>query len=175
MHFTTVTLPVFGQIYVGATERGIAFIALDAKDDAACAAQIRQRYHCEAVRDDADQAGWQALLERWLAGDDLLTLPLDLSRVTLFERQVLKKTREIPRGSVRTYAWLAREVGKPRASRAVGNTMARNPIPLLIPCHRVITSTGAIGNYSSDRPELKRYLLEREGVPLAGERVRLGS
>src|SRR5205823_802173 len=71
-----------------------------------------------------------------------LRLNFDLRGLTDFERAVLMKTLEIPRGEVRTYAWVAREIGRPRAVRAVGTALRRNPVPILIPCHRVIRSDG---------------------------------
>src|SRR5579872_6452259 len=74
-------------------------------------------------------------------------LRFDLQRLTPFERDVLMKALEIPRGEVRTYGWIAREIGRPKAVRAVGSALARNPIPLFIPCHRVVRSDGTIGQY----------------------------
>ena len=91
--------------------------------------------------------------------------PVDLSRLSPFERKVLLLLRQIPRGEVRPYAWLAREAGRPQAARAVGNTMARNPIPLLLPCHRVVPAAGGIGNYAFGSA-LKRELLRREEAPV---------
>jgi O-6-methylguanine DNA methyltransferase len=88
----------------------------------------------------------------------------DLRRLTDFERDVLLKTLEIPRGEVRTYAWVAREIGRPRAVRAVGTALGHNPIPILIPCHRVIRSNGGLGEYSGGGPESKRAILGAEGV-----------
>ncbi len=88
----------------------------------------------------------------------------DLSRVTPFERDVLRKTAEIPRGEVRTYSWVAREIGRPRAVRAVGSALANNPIPVLIPCHRVVRSDGLIGNYGAGGTPAKKEILSREGV-----------
>jgi O-6-methylguanine DNA methyltransferase len=76
---------------------------------------------------------------------------------------VLRKALEIPRGEVRPYAWIAREIGRPKAVRAVGSTLANNPVPLLIPCHRVVRSDGSIGQYGLG-PENKRGMLEAEGV-----------
>lgn len=102
----------------------------------------------------------------------------DLSTVGDFQRAVLLKTLEIPRGEVRTYAWIAKEIGHPKAVRAVGTALANNPIPLLIPCHRVVRSDGVIGNYGAGGPENKRALLSMEGVAvdelatLARRRVR---
>lgn len=89
---------------------------------------------------------------------------LDLAQLPEFERSVLMKTLEIPRGEVRPYAWVAAEIGKPLAVRAVGNALARNPIPFVIPCHRVVRSDGRIGNYGAGGPSAKRAVLAAEGV-----------
>jgi O-6-methylguanine DNA methyltransferase len=91
-------------------------------------------------------------------------LRFDLSGLTEFERAVLRKTLEIPRGEVRTYSWVAREIGHPRAVRAVGTALANNPIPILIPCHRVVRSDGVIGNYGAGGPEAKFKILDHEGA-----------
>ncbi|MGZ5494779.1 MAG: methylated-DNA--[protein]-cysteine S-methyltransferase [Thermoanaerobaculia bacterium] len=99
-----------------------------------------------------------------LAGEGAAKAEVDLSDLTQFERDVLAVLRKIPRGEVRTYAWLAREAGRPKAVRAVGNIMARNPVPLILPCHRVVPSTGGLGNYAMGGPSKKRDYLEREGV-----------
>ncbi len=91
-------------------------------------------------------------------------LRFDLSGLREFERAVLRKTLEIPRGEVRTYSWVAREIGHPRAVRAVGTALANNPIPILIPCHRVVRSDGVIGNYGAGGPEAKFKILDHEGA-----------
>src|SRR5215467_14093673 len=88
----------------------------------------------------------------------------DLSRLGPFEQDVLRKTAEIPRGEVRSYAWVAREIGRPRAVRAVGSALGNNPIPYLIPCHRVVRSDGTLGQYSAGGSQAKRAILEHEGV-----------
>ncbi len=93
--------------------------------------------------------------------------PLDLSSVTDFQRSVLEQTRRIPRGEVRSYAWIAREIGHPRAVRAVGTALARNPLPFVIPCHRVIRGDGDLGDYSAGGTEMKQRVLQYEGVDLA--------
>jgi O-6-methylguanine DNA methyltransferase len=91
---------------------------------------------------------------------------IDLSGTSEFERSVLETLKKIPKGEARTYEWVAAQVGRPRAARAVGNALANNPVPLLLPCHRVLPSTGAVGRYTFG-PAMKRSLLEAEGVPLA--------
>jgi len=94
-------------------------------------------------------------------------LRFDLRGLTEFEQSVLRKAREIPRGQVRPYGWIAREIGHPRAVRAVGTALANNPIPYFIPCHRVVRSDGVIGNYGGGGPEAKKQILSLEGVRLS--------
>jgi O-6-methylguanine DNA methyltransferase len=88
---------------------------------------------------------------------------VDLRGLSEFEQAVLRKALEIPRGEVRPYAWVAREIGQPGAVRAVGTALGRNPVPLLIPCHRVVRSDGRIGGYALGT-EAKRALLAAEGL-----------
>src|SRR6185503_1732876 len=103
-------------------------------------------------------------IRRRLDGDRRVRIPLDLRGHTPFEVMVWMKALEIPRGEVRPYAWIAAEIGRPKAVRAVGTALAHNPIPLLIPCHRVVRSDGMIGNYSMGGPSVKRAVLESEGL-----------
>lgn len=83
--------------------------------------------------------------------------------LTKFQKKVLIATLGIPRGEVRTYAWVAGKTGSPRAARAVGNTLSKNPYAPQVPCHRVIASDGSIGGYSGGVAE-KRRLLAKEKV-----------
>ncbi len=83
--------------------------------------------------------------------------------LTPLEREVLGTLSRIPRGEVRTYEWVARQVGRPRAVRAVGTICARNVVPFVVPCHRVVPSTGGLGQYAYG-PATKREMLRREGV-----------
>jgi methylated-DNA-[protein]-cysteine S-methyltransferase len=90
---------------------------------------------------------------------------LDWSVTYPFQRRVLPKEYRIPRGMVCTYGRLAAKLGHPRAARAVGNALARNPFPIIIPCHRTIRSDGSLGGYAGGL-EMKRRLLELEGIRL---------
>ena len=101
----------------------------------------------------------QAYLQSDPAGLPLESL--DLTQCSPFQRQVLLTEHTIPFGQVRTCSWVASQLGKPRAARAVGNALARNPFPLVIPCHRCIRSDGAIGGFQ--RPGLKEKLFQMEG------------
>jgi O-6-methylguanine DNA methyltransferase len=93
--------------------------------------------------------------------------PVDVSYLPQFRRRVLEKTAEIPRGEVRPYGWIAREIGAPGATRAVGTALGHNPIPFLIPCHRVVRSDGSLGEYSGGGPAVKERVLAFEGAPVA--------
>ena len=86
---------------------------------------------------------------------------LDLSPATAFQGEVWQITRLIPYGSTRSYSWVAEQIKRPGAVRAVGQALARNPLPIIIPCHRVLTSDGKLGDYSGG-VEMKRYLLYLE-------------
>ena len=88
----------------------------------------------------------------------------DLRGLSEFERAVLLKAREIPRGETRTYGWIAAQIGRPAAVRAVGTVLRKNPVPVFIPCHRVVRSDGFLGEYALGGPEAKRAILEAEGV-----------
>jgi len=100
-----------------------------------------------------------------LAADGNLSqrVQVDMTGLTAFQRKVLMLLQTIPRGEVRTYAWLARKAGKARAARAVGNVMAGNPVPWILPCHRVVPSQGGVGHYAFGS-DMKRDLLRREGA-----------
>ena len=91
-------------------------------------------------------------------------LAVDLSGLSEFQQAVLRRTATIPRGEVRPYGWIAKEIGKPGAVRAVGTALAQNPIPVIIPCHRVVRSDGTLGKYSLGADANKRVLLEIEGL-----------
>jgi methylated-DNA-[protein]-cysteine S-methyltransferase len=110
-------------------------------------------------------ARYARLVQQAAAGNLSQAAPVDLAGLSDFEQQVLLLLRRIPRGEVRPYLWLAREAGRPKAVRAVGTAMARNPVPFLLPCHRVVPASGGIGNYAFGS-DLKRELLRREGTPV---------
>jgi len=94
-------------------------------------------------------------------------LPIDATSLTPFQRKVLSVTSRIPWGGVWTYRRVAQELGSPKASRAVGQALGRNPIPIVIPCHRVISSDGSLGGYCGTAGvALKRWLLRHESAQL---------
>lgn len=98
---------------------------------------------------------------------------IDMTQCYDFQKKVLLETLQIPRGKVSSYGHLADRILAPKAARAVGSALARNRFPLIIPCHRVIKSTGYLGNFGGG-PEMKRFLLQMEGVP-SNTRGKIGS
>lgn len=124
-------------------------------------AELRGRFALE--RDDERMADVVRQVVEYVDGHRTsFDVALDLSFLTAFQEAVLLECARIPRGSVASYAEIARRVGKPGAFRAVGNTMRINPIPIVIPCHRVVGSDG-IGGYGGGL-HVKRQLLALEGV-----------
>jgi len=108
-----------------------------------------------------------ARLQAYAQGDrvDFADVPIDLSKATPFQRRVIEQCRQIPWGETRTYGEVAKQVGSSNAARAVGNVMAQNRFPLIVPCHRVVGSAGRLGGYSASQGlAMKRRLLKLEGV-----------
>lgn len=161
--FSSLETPL-GRLYLAYGPRGIRFVA-PAEDAAAFTAAYARRFGEEPVADAEPPQRLLADVARALTGDRQAArrLPLDLETLGAFERAVLRKALEIPRGEVRTYAWVAREIGHPRATRAVGRALGRNPIPFIIPCHRVVGGGGNLTGYAFGLP-LKRRVLELEGL-----------
>jgi O-6-methylguanine DNA methyltransferase len=151
---------VLGPVYVAWNRQGISAAARDASAD-----EFEARFHKEVGRqltESVPPPDLAAKIQDELEGRQRLRF--DLRGLTPFEQAVLRKTKQIPRGEVRPYGWVAREIGHPAAVRAVGTALANNPIPYFIPCHRVVRTDGQIGNYGGGGPEAKRAILTMEGV-----------
>ncbi len=163
--YSSVASPL-GQVYLAYSDRGICRLDL-APTAAQFASELRRSLRHEVRHDQHPPARLRRLVEQALSGGRQFSGPVDLSLVGPFERRVLEQLRQIPRGEVRTYLDIAKGLGYPGAVRAVGNACARNPIPLLIPCHRVIRSDGGLGGYSlHGGVSLKRRLLQDEGADM---------
>ncbi|HYL79751.1 MAG TPA: methylated-DNA--[protein]-cysteine S-methyltransferase, partial [Candidatus Acidoferrum sp.] len=109
-------------------------------------------------------------LAEYFSGErTFFTVPVDLSHVPTFEREALEVAARIPYGEVRSYKWIAEQLGKPDAARAVGSAMASNPIPIIVPCHRVVKTDGGLGGYSFGLLRKEALLnLERRRLPTSG-------
>lgn len=152
-----------GEILVAWNGRGVSAISL-ATDAAAFEGRFVADHGRPLHRAASVPVGLARKIGRALGGDRRADVPLDLRGATAFEVAVWQKTLEIPRGEIRPYGWVAAEIGKPAAVRAVGTALGHNPIPLVVPCHRVVRSDGLIGNYSMGGPENKRRILRLEGL-----------
>ncbi|WP_018685995.1 methylated-DNA--[protein]-cysteine S-methyltransferase [Actinokineospora enzanensis] len=158
--WTRVPGPV-GELFVAFTDVGVSYIrtAESVSDDEEL---FRDRFYelFERPLRRATHAP-SGLLPALRSPETALHVPVDLRVLTDFERDVLTATRRIPVGQIRPYAWVAREIGRPRAVRAVGTALGHNPVPVLIPCHRVVRSDGQLGQYVFGAP-LKERLLRTE-------------
>ena len=150
-----------GRAFVAWNGRGVtAFVPVEA---VGTRAEFEVRHPRNAYFVDAPPRSLARHLSHTIETGRLGRLPVDLSSIGEFQRKVLEKCAEIPPGEIRPYGWIAREIGNPGAVRAVGTALGRNPVPVLIPCHRVVRTDGRIGNYAYGSP-MKRELLEHEGL-----------
>lgn len=152
-----------GRLLVGATQVGIASVCLG-DDDAALERDLLGEYPAATIhRDDAGMASWITGVLEYVEGRrPNQALPVDIQG-TAFQRLVWQALSRIPDGEYRSYTEIARSIGHPGAARAVGNACNKNPVGIVIPCHRVLHEDGGIGGYRSGL-DRKRALLQREGV-----------
>lgn len=158
--------PLFAAV-VGGRLLSVKF-GVDDRRAADAAEEVERETHgaYALTRDDAAIGAAAAQLVDYLAGRrKSFDVGTELGWVTPFRREVLLACAAIPRGQVATYGELARRVGRPAAYRAVGNTMRTNPLPIVIPCHRVIGSDGSLTGFGGGL-DVKRRLLELEGALL---------
>jgi O-6-methylguanine DNA methyltransferase len=160
--YAVIDSPV-GPLRVVWNGRGVSEVSGEADDDA-FATRFQARTGRRVRRRDALPPDLARRIARRLDGDRHVRIDLDLRGSTEFERAVWMKALEIPRGQVRPYGWIAAEIGRPKAVRAVGTALGHNPVPLIVPCHRVVRSDGMIGQYSLGGPENKRTILAEEGA-----------
>ncbi|HUO46975.1 MAG TPA: methylated-DNA--[protein]-cysteine S-methyltransferase [Acidimicrobiia bacterium] len=151
---------VLGEVSVTFNVRGVSSVDLTIGD---FEGRFRSRFG-RPLTNARPPSAWQKAIGRALEVGRPGALPIDFGALTGFQREVLEMATTIPRGQVRPYSWLARQTGRSGAARAVGSTMARNPVPLIVPCHRVVRSDGRIGEYSLGGASNKWSLLESEGA-----------
>jgi len=164
--YTSLDTPI-GPLLVVQGERGVLRIAFEGEPEDVTLAGVAANVGSRIVRSDRELAATRDALSAYLEGDDdTLGLPVDLAMARGPFRRVVLDTlhREVGRGEVITYGELAREAGNPRAVRAVGTACATNPVPIVVPCHRVLPATHKLGNYGGG-PDRKRALLTLEGAP----------
>lgn len=150
-----------GELFVASTPRGICRLSytVEGQDEA-----VARTFGVRVLRAPLDEARRE--LEQYFAGTRRdFDLPLDL-RVAPFHEAVLLELARVPYGRVETYGHLAALVGRPKAARAVGTVMNRNPIAIVLPCHRIVGANGSLTGYAGGL-DVKRHLLELEGATLS--------
>jgi methylated-DNA-[protein]-cysteine S-methyltransferase len=162
--YTTLDSPV-GKVLVAATQRGLVKIAFgDFFDSGNVVEELSERISPRVLEVPSYFDGVRRELDEYFQGRRTsFDLPLDWQLTRGFTRQVLRRTAEIPYGDVSTYQKVAAAAGSPRAYRAAGNALGANPIPIVVPCHRVLHSGGGLGGYGGGL-ERKEFLLHLEGV-----------
>ena len=157
-----------GKILIARSELGVALVRY-LESDAAARSHVIGLAHGEAIEDQAKTEGlFRDLLDYLRGRRTSLDWPLDLRWARSdFQRRVLEATSELPYGAVTSYAGIARRIGAPAAVRAVAQALRRNPVPIVVPCHRVIGNSGDLTGYAGKRIALKQRLLSLEGVPVA--------
>ena len=180
---TTIFKTKWGWIGLAATPKGVAAVVLPKPSRHAAERELNGRgviYHAQDGRNKlrpyaAQSANGTAVpadllraakssIVAYLAGKARsFALPLDWGDHSPFQMKVWEVLRGIPYGRVRSYGWVARKIGRPRAARAVGAACGANPVPLLVPCHRVVAGDGSLGGFSGGLPNKKR-LLKLEGI-----------
>ncbi len=153
-----------GEYGLVATEKGLCEIRADIEDRKTFLAYLKKGYP-SMPEENADKLKpvIRELTEYFEGKRQKFSCKLDLDQGTAFQQKVWKALQSIPHGKTRSYAWIAEAIGNPNAVRAVGGANGRNPIPIIVPCHRVINKNGDIGGYTGGLNK-KRFLLRLEGA-----------
>lgn len=161
VHYTSLAAPI-GRVLVAVGDAGLVRVSFR-QSESAFVAELEGQLGMRAVRSPSETAEVVEQLRAYFAGRRRrFDVPVDLSHVTPFVRRVLTATMQVPAGNLVSYGDIARRIGQPKGSRAVGQALGRNPIPIVIPCHRVIAAGGRIGGYTGGLA-IKRRLLRLEG------------
>jgi methylated-DNA-[protein]-cysteine S-methyltransferase len=163
--FDEIESPI-GRLLLVVGERGVCALEFDA-DLSRVERRLAARFGAVALARQDDPCGWSSRLRAYLAGDlcALDAIPADTGG-TAFQQRVWSELRRIPVGTTWRYADLARAVGQPTATRAVGAANGQNPVAVIVPCHRVVGADGSLSGYGGGL-ERKRWLLAHEGARLA--------
>jgi methylated-DNA-[protein]-cysteine S-methyltransferase len=154
----------WGWVGIASSPSGLLALTLPKPIQEMALKQLFERWGKEQLYNDPKLDGLKRKLQYYFDGQRVLfDEPLDLRETTAFQRQVWLAVRDIPYGETRSYGQIARQVGSPGAARAVGQAMAANPLPIIVPCHRVIGSDGNLRGFGGGL-DLKHRLLEMEGA-----------
>jgi methylated-DNA-[protein]-cysteine S-methyltransferase len=163
--YTRVVRSPVGPLWVAVSEKGLVAVEYD-RPEAAFQRDLERRLRRPVVRAEGPTEEARRQVFEYLNGRRRsFSLSIDLRHLTAFQRRVLEAAQAVPRGQVATYGQIARRIGRPRAARAVGQALGSNPVPIVIPCHRVLASDGRLGGYSGRGGlRTKEKLLRLEGA-----------
>jgi len=166
VYYCAVRSPI-GRLFIAASDAGLVRVSFP-QSERAFVESLRRTLGVVPVRSRERTANIVHQLRAYFAGERrVFDMQLDLSGVSPFQRAVLLAAANVPAGQVVSYGEIARRIGQPGGSRAVGQALGRNPIPIVIPCHRVIAAGGRIGGYGGGLAR-KRRLLRLEGALAMG-------
>jgi methylated-DNA-[protein]-cysteine S-methyltransferase len=155
-----------GPLLIAVTPRGLARVAFEFEGREAVVERLAARLSPRILRSARATDAWRRQLDGYFAGSLIrFDLPVDRRLIGGIAREVLAATARVRFGRTTTYGAIAERIGRPRAARAVGNALGSNPIPIVIPCHRVLRSGGSLGGYAGG-VERKRRLLTLEAGPI---------
>jgi O-6-methylguanine DNA methyltransferase len=159
--YTSFNSPI-GKIHLALTEKGLCEVEVR-ESEKRFVKSLQKAYNIKPVKDDAAFKDLVKLLKRYLNGERLkINIPFDL-RGTSFEKKAWKELLKIPYGRTKSYSEIAKEIGLPKGARAVGNACGKNPIPIIIPCHRVVAGNGGLGGYTGGIGIKKKLLRIEKG------------
>jgi len=162
VHYCAIPTPI-GRVLVAATDAGLVRVSFR-RSEGSFVAELRRQLGRDVVRSAARTSAIVRQLRAYFAGERrTFDVRCDLRHLTPFQRRVLMAASEVPAGQVVSYGEIARRIGRPGGSRAVGQALGRNPIPIVIPCHRIVAAGGGLGGYTGGLG-IKRKLLRIEGA-----------
>jgi len=165
--YRTIETPI-GELLLAATPIGLIRVLFENSEWDRALSELRRRVGPVTHDPDALEEAVTQYQEYFAGKRKEFTIPLDMQLITGFRRKALEHLREVPYGVVESYAEVAEAAGSPRASRAVGSACANNPLPIVIPCHRVLRADGSIGGYGGGLGIKERLLDMERGGPAVG-------
>lgn len=169
VYYDAISNTPVGTVYVAVGNKGLTALNFGV-EEVEFQRSLERRGHKRVIRSAEETAEARLQVRQYLEGRrNRFSIPVDLTDLTEFQKQVLMEAARIPRGQVATYSAIARSLGRPKSSRAVGRALGSNPVPLVIPCHRVVGADGSLRGYSAGGGiKSKAFLLKLEGVQVEG-------
>lgn len=163
VYYDLIPSTAVGPLWLATSPHGLAWLRFGGTEGEFLA-RLPKGLRGRAARSSAEVASAAEQVRAYLAGErDSFDLPIDWSTMSEFQRRVLEAAQSVARGRVTTYREIAQRLGRPGASRAVGQALGHNPVPIVLPCHRVLASNGSLGGYIGGL-EIKARLLTLEGA-----------